>query len=370
MPVSGRRTDDGPAAGAAPIGPQMRQAQFYAPGDVRLVHVPVPVPGPGEVLVKVEVALVCGTDAKTYRRGHPVLLAQAPTPFGHEYAGVVAAVGEGVVEFQVGDRVTSANSAPCGHCFFCRREQFSLCEHLQPLLNGAYADYLLVPARIVEVNMMRVPEGMEPERAALLEPLACVLKGLEVGDVGPGTTLGVVGLGPIGLMMTYAAAGRGARVIVVGRNDRKLAAAKQLGAAALVDLRQAGDDPAAVVRALTEEGRGVDVAVEAVGLPDVWDFTVSIVRRGGVVNFFGGCEEGSTASVDTYRLHYEELCLTAAFHHTPRHVRMAMDVLSRPDFPLRTLVTHRYTLEELVTPLRAASREIELDGFIKAAVVP
>jgi L-iditol 2-dehydrogenase len=282
----------------------------------------------------------------------------------------VATVGAGVKAFVVGDRVTSANSAPCGHCFFCRRDQFSLCEHLQPLLNGAYADYLLVPARIVEVNMFRVPEGMEPERAALLEPLACVLKGLDVGDVGPGTTVGVVGLGPIGLMMTYAAASRGARVIAVGRNDEKLAAARVAGAAEVVDLRTAGADQAAAVRALTEDARGVDVAVEAVGRPEVWHFAVSIVRRGGVVNFFGGCEEGSVACVDTYRLHYEELCLTAAFHHTPRHVRMAKDVLARLDFPLRTLVTHRYTLEELVTPLRAAGKEIEIAGFIKAAVVP
>ncbi|MHB1345025.1 MAG: alcohol dehydrogenase, partial [Thermoleophilia bacterium] len=107
-----------------------------------------------------------------------------------------------------------------------------------------------------------------------------------------------------------------------------------------------------------------------VGRPEVWDYAVSIVRRGGVVNLFGGCEEGSVARIDTYRLHYEELCLTAAFHHTPRHVRMAMDVLGRPDFPLRTLVTHRYTLEELVVPLRAAGKEIEVAGFIKAAVIP
>jgi L-iditol 2-dehydrogenase len=158
--------------------------------------------------------------------------------------------------------------------------------------------------------------------------------------------------------------------VAVGRNDHKLAAAQRVGAAALVDLRRVVGDPVEAVRELTEEGRGVDVAVEAVGMPDVWDFAVSIVRRGGVVNFFGGCEQGSTACVDTYRLHYEELCLAAAFHHTPRHVRMAMDVLSRPDFPLGSLVTHRYTLEELVTPLRSASHEIEVDGFIKAAVIP
>lgn len=347
----------------------MRQALFYAPGDVRLAEVSVPQPGRGEVLVKVEVALVCGTDAKTFRRGHPLLLERAPAPFGHEYCGVVVEVGEGVAAFARGDRVTSANSAPCGHCFFCRRNQASLCEHLQPLLNGAYADYLLVPAPIVAVNMFKVPSGMPPERAALLEPLACVLKGLEVGEVGPGTTLGVVGLGPIGLMMVYAASHRGARVIAVERNLHKLEAARRMGAAEVVNT-SAVDDPVEVVRELTEEARGVDVAIEAVGRPDVWDFAVGIVRRGGVVNFFGGCEPGSEACIDTYRLHYEELCLTAAFHHTPRHVRMAMDVLTRPEFPHEVLITHRYTLDEVVTPLRVMSKEIESQGFIKAAVIP
>lgn len=353
----------------SPPSDSMRQARFHGPGDVRLELVPIPRPGPGEVVVKVEVALVCGTDGKTYRRGHPLLLGQVPAPFGHEYAGVVTEVGAGVTAFRFGDRVASANSAPCGHCYFCRRDQISLCENLQPLLNGAYAEYLLVPAPIVAVNMFRLPGAMPFERAALLEPLACVLKGLEVGDVAPGTSVGVVGLGPIGLMMVYTAAARGARVIAVGRNDRKLVAATRLGAAAVVDLR-ATADPLAAIRRETEEGRGVDVAVEAVGNPEVWEFVVGMVRRGGVVNFFGGCQEGSRASVDTYRVHYEELCLTAAFHHTPRHVRMAMEVLSRPRFPHEVLITHRYTLEELVTPLRIVAKQQVASDFIKAAVVP
>jgi L-iditol 2-dehydrogenase len=347
----------------------MRQALFHGPGDVRLAEVPVPRPGPGEVLVKVDVALVCGTDGKTYRRGHPLLLGGSPAPFGHEYAGRVAEVGEGVGAFAPGDRVTSANSAPCGQCFFCRREQASLCEHLTPLLNGAYADFLLVPANIAAVNMFRLPEDMPAERAALLEPLACVMKGLEVGEVGPGTTVGIVGMGPIGLMMVHAATARGARVIALGRSDHKLQAARRMGAQIVLDLTNV-DDPLSRVRSLTEEGRGVDVAVEAVGEPEVWRFAVGMVRKGGVVNFFGGCEEGSRALVDTFRLHYEELCLTAAFHHTPRHVRMALDLLSRPDFPHQALITHRYPLEELVTPLQVVSKERSTAHFIKAAVLP
>jgi L-iditol 2-dehydrogenase len=347
----------------------VRQQRFHAPGDVRLAEVAMPEPGPGEVLVKVDAALVCGTDVKTFRRGHPMLLDQAPAPFGHEYAGTVVQTGPGVARFRPGDRVTSANSAPCGHCYFCRRDQLSLCENLQPLLNGAYADYLLVPAGIVAVNMFRLPDDMPSERAALIEPLACVLKGLEVGEVGPGTTVGIVGLGPIGQMMTFAATARGARVIALGRSDHKLAAAERMGAWRVVDLRTV-DDALEAVMEHTEERRGVDVAIEAVGLPEVWEFVMGMVRRGGVVNFFGGCEEGSTARIDTYRLHYEELCLTAAFHHTPKHVRMAMELLTRSSFPHEVLITHRYPLEELVTPLRVAAKEIDEPGFIKVAIVP
>jgi L-iditol 2-dehydrogenase len=348
----------------------MRQALFYGPGDVRLEEVPLPQPEAGEVVARVEVALVCGTDAKTFRRGHPVLLGRLPAPFGHEWAGTVVEVGPGVSSFRPGDRVASANSAPCGHCFFCRRDRLSLCENLRPLLNGAYAEFLRIPKRIVETNMFRLSDDLPAERAAFLEPLACVLKGLDVGSVGPGMTLGIVGLGPIGLMMVYAAALRGARVIAVGRSDHKLEAAVALGAAVAVDLRTA-DDPLAAVKGETEGGRGVDVAVEAVGRPDVWEFVIGIVRRGGVVNFFGGCEPGSRATVDTYRVHYEELCLTAAFHHTPRHVRMAMEALSRPDFPNETLITHRYTLDELAIPLRILTKEVPAaGGFIKAAVIP
>lgn len=347
----------------------MRQALFYAPGDVRVERVAIPHPGPGEVLVRVEVALVCGTDAKTFRRGHPVLLERAPAPFGHEYAGIVEEVGEGVESISPGDRVTSANSAPCGHCFFCRRGQDSLCENLQPFLNGAYADYLLVPERIVAVNMFRVPEGMEPEQAALVEPFSCVLKGLEVTEVGPGVTVGVLGLGPIGLMMTHAAVSQGAEVIAIGRHGRHLGVARDMGAQALVDT-ESEEDPVAAVRSFTEEGRGADFVVEAVGSPEAWSLALAMVRAGGVVNFFGGCEEGTVTCVDTYRVHYEELRLASTFHHSPRHVRMAMDLLGRSGLLSRELLTHRYTLDELDVPLRVANKELSEEGFIKAAVFP
>ena len=152
----------------------MRALRFHAPGDLRLEEVPRPAPGPGDVLVQVEVALTDGTDAKAFRRGHPLLLAETPSPFGHEFVGYDVATGR---------RVVAANSAPCGVCNACRRGQETLCGSLLPLLNGAYAEFILVPERIARVNLLPVPAGMPPEVAAMIEPLACCLHGVEAAGI-------------------------------------------------------------------------------------------------------------------------------------------------------------------------------------------
>ena len=147
----------------------MRALIFHGPGDVRLEEVPRPEPGPGDVLVRVEVALTDGTDAKAFRRGHPVLLGELPSRFGHEFCGV---------DVETGRRVVAANSAPCGECAPCRRGQETLCENLFPLLNGAYAEFLLVPERIARVNLLPVPPTLRARdrgagRAARVLPPRC-----------------------------------------------------------------------------------------------------------------------------------------------------------------------------------------------------
>src|SRR6266566_6489009 len=160
----------------------MLAAMFHAPMDVRLEQIPIPQPGPGEVLLKVAAATTCGTDLKTYRRGHPLLFRQTPAGFGHEVAGIVAATGTGVSQCQEGDAVVVANSAPCLHCFYCRRGKYSLCEDLL-LLNGAFAEYLLVPERIMLQNLYVLPSGSSFTAAALTEPLACALHGIDASEI-------------------------------------------------------------------------------------------------------------------------------------------------------------------------------------------
>ena len=315
----------------------MKALRFHGPGDVRLEDVPRPEPRPGDVLVQVEVALTDGTDAKAFRRGHPVLLGPPPSAFGHEFAGVDVATGH---------RVVAANSAPCGECAACRRGDETLCEHLFPLLNGAYAEYLLVPARIAEKNLLRVPPGLAPEVAAMVEPLACCLHGVERAGVAAEDMVAVVGTGAIGLMLCAAVRDAGARVVAVGGRDERRALAKEFGASP-------GD------------GEGADVVIEAAGTADAWDDALRLVRPGGTVLFFGGLPSGTTVSVDAYRVHYEELTLRGAFHHAPRHVRAALAFLASGAYPWERLVTHRVGLEGVTALLADPPRDL-----LKAAVIP
>ena len=323
----------------------MKAVLFYAPGDIRLEEIQQPQAGPGEVVVEIKAALTCGTDLKTYRRGHPVLIKNPPSVFGHEMAGVIAEIGPNVRGFSVGQRVVAANSAPCGHCFYCRRGNLSLCQNLE-LLNGAYAEFITIPARIVQQNLLHIPDGVTFRQAALTEPLACTIHGVERSQISLGDTICVIGHGPIGLMLTRLAKLKGARVIVVGRNPLKLEKARQFGADELVDIT-AISDPVGAVRRLTPEGRGVDVAIEAVGLPETWEQALAMTRPGGLANLFGGCESGTHIQIDTRRIHYDELRIIGVFHHTPRYVRSALSLIAEGLVDADGLITHELPLDKL-----------------------
>ncbi len=342
----------------------MKAVLFYAPGDIRFEQTARPQAGPGEVVVEIKAALTCGTDLKTYRRGHPVLIKEVPSTFGHEMAGVIAELGPGVEGFAVGQRVVAANSAPCGHCFYCRRGRPSLCENLD-LLNGAYAEFIAVPARIVEQNLLPIPDEVTFRQAALAEPFACAIHGVERSKIQLGDVVCVIGHGPIGLMLARLAKLKGAKVIVVGRNPFKLEKARQFGADDLVDIT-AVSDPVEAVRSLTPGGRGADVAIEAVGLPETWEQAIAMTRPGGLVNLFGGCKSGTHIKVDTRRLHYDELDIIGVFHHTPHYVRTALSLISSGQLDADALITHEMELEKLEEALQLMTS----GETLKVAIIP
>lgn len=340
----------------------MRAVVFHGPGDLRDEEVPVPVPARGEIVLKVEAALTCGTDVKTLRRGHPVMIPRLPTVFGHEFAGTVAATGAGVTGVREGDRAVAANSAPCGECPLCLGGRPNLCEDLL-FVNGAYGEYIALPPRLVARNLVRLGADVRAARAAFAEPLACALLGVERARVESGQTVVVFGHGPLGCLLGMVARARKARVLIVGKAGWRFDRVRKLGIAECVDAT-AGDGAVAAVRALTG-GRGVDVAIDATGRPEVWEQALAAVGRGGSVVFFGGCAPGTSITVDTRRTHYEELSLLGAFHHTPDVFRRAVDLLEAGTIDPDGLVTSRMGLDGVRQALDMMARGEALKVLIE-----
>ena len=340
----------------------MRAVLFYGPGDLRLTQMPVPRAGAGEVVVKIHTALTCGTDFKAYRQGHPILLARIPSPFGHEMAGTISEVGSGVTALREGQRVVVLNSAPCDRCYFCDQGTPELCDHLE-LLNGAYAEYIRVPAHITRHNVHPLPDNLSFAEAALAEPFACALHAVDKMQIKPGETIVVIGAGNMARLLICALKAACARVLVVGRDAGRLHLASAAGADEVIDLGQEPDAIAAVRRRTGD--RGADGVIEAVGKPETWALSIGMARKGGRVCLFGGCAAGSKAELDTYRLHYNEITLFGVFHHRPTYVRQALDLLGQRVVPRELLIDREITLEE-VAPFFAAHVTA---SPLKAAVV-
>ena len=347
---------------------EMKAAVLYGKEDLRMEQVPIPEPAEGEILVRVGAALTCGTDLKVYRRGYHAIMLKPPMPFGHELAGVVASVGAGVTAFREGDRVVALNSAPCDVCFFCTHGQQNLCEDLL-FNNGAYAEFIRIPARIVEKNTLTIPDGVPFEHAALTEPLACVIRGLEESGARPGDTMVVIGAGPIGLMFIHAAQLAGVNVIAVVKRADQVATAKVFGAACVVRIGDV-DDVVAATRALTPEHRGADIVIEAVATPATWEWSVDMVRKGGVVNFFGGPPRGTKVRLDTNRLHYGDITLKASFHHTPATCRTALHLLTSGRFKCAEYITGRVALDKIPAVFAQMMTRNTGTPDIKTAVFP
>ena len=330
----------------------MKAAVLYGREDVRIEEVDVPSAGPGEILVRTQVALTCGTDVKVFRRGYHARMIRPPALFGHEVAGVVEALGPGVETLVPGDRVVVANSAPCGCCSYCAAERPNLCDDLL-FWNGAYAQFACIPARIVRQNVLRLDDGLDFREAALVEPLACVVRGIEDCEIRSGQSVAVVGAGPIGLMLVRLASLRGARVVAVGRNPGRLAVARSFGAAQTVALGH-GEDVGQALKTI-DGGLG-----PGGGASRPWacsrpaEAALSAVRKGGLVNLFAGCAAGSRVTFDAQRLHYQEVTVKSTFHHTPRSIREAYRLIRDGQVTPGALITGRRRSRHLPSRSRQA----------------
>ncbi len=340
-----------------------RQAVLVEPGRIELRDFTPPNPGPGELLIQIRCALSCGTDLKTFRRGHP--LWKLPIAFGHEFSGVVAEAGAGVTAFRAGDEIMAAPTAPCGICFYCQHGQENLCaDAVGRMVLGAYADLLLLPAHVVAQNTFIKPANLPFEEAALLEPLSCVVHAHEMARPEKSETVLIVGAGAFGLLHLLLLKSAGVReVAVVGRGAERLKWAAGLGADRVIDAR--GDDAADQIAKLNS-GFGPDLVIECTGQVEGWDDALARVRRGGRVVFFGGCAPGTELRVDTRRMHYDNLTLMAPFHFRPRDVRRAYELLAGRHLNAGAIVNARMRLDELAEVFSM----LERGAALKCAVIP
>lgn len=331
----------------------MLAIRFYNPGDVRVERLPIPRAGAGELVAKSVVALTCGTDVKMFKRGH--VLTKPPQIIGHEFAGTVTEVGEGVKNFKLGMRIAAANSAPCNRCFYCMMKQPNLCEHINESLvgftwPGTYAEYVRIPERIVRQNTFQVPDDVTLEHVASLEPLACVVHGWDLLRAEPGGTAVVIGGGPIGLLHVQLARLHGAKqVVLCDVVDQRLEEAKKVGAEITINSNR--ENLADRVSDLTD-GRGADIVIEAVGRKETWESTTQLVRKGGTVLLFGGCASGTNVTLNADKIHYGELHVQGAFHHTPSAVERAFNLIVKGRVSIAPLISHDMPLEKAEEALK------------------
>jgi L-iditol 2-dehydrogenase len=296
-------------------------AYLMEPGRVEVRTLPIPRPGPGQVLLRIERALVGGTDRKAFQRGHPQI--PMPGPFGHRYAGRVAARGSDAPTFEVGQPVLGVHSAPCQECSLCRLARWHLCPHvMREKVLGAFAQYLCVPAPVAKQNLFARPENVPPDHAALLEPLACVVHALEMLDWRGLDRVLILGLGAMGLLFSQMLPSyTTAEVAGAGRGAGRLQLARQFGLSPAWDVRQV---PLAEQIDLEER---FDCVLECTGRLDGWQQAFDRTAPGGQVLLFGGLPRDTMFPVDSFRLHYEEIRMFGSFHFSPRDVALAREHL-------------------------------------------
>ena len=344
----------------------MKVARFYAPGDIRVEDAPEPSPGPGDVKIRVRNCSTCGTDVKIYKFGHHHI--RPPRVMGHEIAGEVVELGDGVTGWRPGDRVQVIAAIPDGSCEECRRGRMTVCTNQESMgyhYDGGFAEYTIVPAKVLAVDgLNRIPDGLGFDEASVAEPLACVLNGQELARIGDGDDVVVMGAGPIGCLHVRLARARGAaRVFLADINPGRLAmSADRVKPDAAIH----GTDLVDQVLKLTD-GRGADAIITAAASGAAQEQALQMAARSGRISFFGGLpKDAPVIACDSNLVHYRELTIVGANGSSPDHNARALDLIASGAVPVADLITHRLPLADVLDGIGIVAR----GSAIKVTIEP
>ena len=329
----------------------MKAAVVYRKNDIRIADVPRPRARSGEVVVKVRASGICATDVKIL--GGAGIPAELPAILGHEVAGTIAELGAGPgnTTLHVGQRVAVYPIAACGKCLYCRQGRNSLCLHEHGLGHGddgGFAEYVRVPAEVVGLGGVIDIGDMPFDLAAMIEPVSCCIAAADQCGTKAGYTVVVVGAGPLGLLHTVVSKALGAHVVCIDLNEDRLARALSLGATNVINPEK--EDAAAIVRVLTEVG--ADVVIAAVGVPQVMESYLPLVRNGGVFNVFGGTPRGEMMTVDPRWIHYGEIVLTGTFASSVRQFHRAFRFVRKHAEEVESVISTRCGLDDILAAVR------------------
>lgn len=318
----------------------MKVASFHDINDIRYEDVDTPSIKERELLIKVKVCGLCGTDVSKIREK----TVATPVVLGHEVAGDIAEIGDGVEGFEVGERVVFSHHAPCFTCRYCRHGSYSQCEtfkkrHISP---GGFAEYVKVLPRGVENSTFKIPDNLSYEQASFTEPVACCLRAIERCNIQRGDTVMIVGAGSVGLLHLQLALLSGAsRAVVSDLVDFRLNSALKLGADAVVNPEKDS------VEKIRREVNGVDLVIVAVGNIRALEQSLNFVSKGGKVMFFAECPHDSVLRLDPNLIYHSEVTLLGSYSSTPIEQRVALELIEKGKIKVKELITHRIKLDKL-----------------------
>ncbi|CAK8712856.1 L-iditol 2-dehydrogenase [Candidatus Electrothrix laxa] len=340
----------------------MKAAVVYGADDIRIEDYADPVAGPGEVVVATKVAGICGKDVKTMLGQG--LTEDLPAILGHDISGEISEVGDGVQGFSVGDSVAVYPMAVCGKCHYCLQKRYNLCEEFLGLghgLDGAFAEYVRIPKEILDIGgLIKLDDEISFEDAVMAEPLSCTFTAARANRIKEGQTVLVIGGGSMGLMHLKTAKWSGCRVIVADIVDMRLAMAGQMGADHLIN--SATGNLHDEVMGITE-GRGADVVIMSIGIPDVIEVCLKLVAKGGVCNLFGAAPD-TEVKVDPRWLHQQEITLTGTYASTPADFKKCLQLIREEAIIVSDLISHRFTLDTFDEAVESAKSLEMVRGII------